>query len=95
MIIEGYFYLSLKPCVVTPYLNRLIETVQIRGHNIFLCRIYKNYLVLIINKYSILSRALRVYIVYVTFTSICASYVLIFRRVSSVTYSLCNCHSQL
>ena len=38
MIIEGFFfffcYFSLKPYVVTPHLNRLVETVQIRGHNI-------------------------------------------------------------
>ena len=35
MIIEGYFfYFSLKPYDVTPHLNRLIETVQMRGHNI-------------------------------------------------------------
>ena len=36
MIIEGYFsYFSLKLYVVTPHLNRLVETVQMRGHNIF------------------------------------------------------------
>ena len=29
--------------VVTPYLNRLVETVQMRGHNMFLCRINQNY----------------------------------------------------
>ena len=28
------FLISLKPYVVTPHLNRLIETVQMRGHNI-------------------------------------------------------------
>ena len=48
MIIEGYFsYFSLKPYVVTPHLNRLIETVQMRGHNIWLCaeltKIVSNY----------------------------------------------------
>ena len=32
MIMEGYYF-SLKPYVVTPHLNRLIETVQMRGHN--------------------------------------------------------------
>ena len=32
MIIFSYF--SLEPYVVTPHLNRLIETVQMRGHNI-------------------------------------------------------------
>ena len=32
MIIFSYF--SLKPYVVTPHLNRLVETVQMRGHNI-------------------------------------------------------------
>ena len=40
------------------FLNRLIETVQIRGHNIlFLCRINK--IIPNITKYSSLSRALR------------------------------------
>ena len=35
LIIEGYFsYFLLKPYVVTPHLNRLVETVQMRGHNI-------------------------------------------------------------
>ena len=33
MIIFSHF--SLKPYVVTPHLNRLIETVQMRGHNIY------------------------------------------------------------
>ena len=38
MIIEEQFsYFSLKPYVVTPHLNRLVETVQIRGHNICFC----------------------------------------------------------
>ena len=36
---EGVFddifsYFSLKPYVATPHLNRLIKTVQMRGHNI-------------------------------------------------------------
>ena len=35
MIIEDNFsYFSLKPYVVTPHLNRLDETVQMRGHSI-------------------------------------------------------------
>ena len=36
IIIEIYifFYSSLKPYVVTPHLNRLIKTVQMRCHNI-------------------------------------------------------------
>ena len=35
MIIEGlFFHFSLKPYVVTPHLNRLNKTVQMRGHNI-------------------------------------------------------------
>ena len=38
MITKGYFsYFSLKPYVVTPHLNRLVETVQMRGHNISFC----------------------------------------------------------
>ena len=34
MIIFPYF--SSKPYVVTPHLNRLNETIQMRGHNICL-----------------------------------------------------------
>ena len=35
MILEGYFfYFLLKPYVVTPHLNCLIETVQMSGHNL-------------------------------------------------------------
>ena len=35
MIIKDNFsYFSSKPYVVTPHLNRLVETVQKRGHNI-------------------------------------------------------------
>ena len=35
MIIKDNFsYFSSKPYVVTPHLNRLDETVQMRGHNI-------------------------------------------------------------
>ena len=38
MIFEGYFsYFSLKTYVVTYHLNCLIETVQMRGHNIYFC----------------------------------------------------------
>ena len=40
---DNFSYFSLKPYVVTPHLNRLIEMVQMRGHNMFLCRINKNY----------------------------------------------------
>ena len=44
MIIEDNFsYFSLKPYAVTPHVNSLYETVQMRGHNMFLCRINKNY----------------------------------------------------
>ena len=51
-------YFSSKPYVVTTHLNRLTETVQIRGsHYMFLCRINKK-LYLIITKYFLLSRAL-------------------------------------
>ena len=44
MIIEDIFfsYFSFKPYVVTPHLNRLDETVQMRGHNICLYNINKN-----------------------------------------------------
>ena len=32
---DNFSYFSSKPYVVTPYLNRLNETVQMRGHNIW------------------------------------------------------------
>ena len=32
MIFFSHF--SSKPCVVTPHLNRLVEKVQMKGHNI-------------------------------------------------------------
>ena len=31
---DNFSYFSLKPYVVTPHLNCLTETVQMRGHNI-------------------------------------------------------------
>ena len=34
MIIRNNFYFSLKLYVVTTHMNRLVEKVQIRGHNI-------------------------------------------------------------
>ena len=34
IIWDNFSYFSLKLYVVTPHLNRLVETVQIRGHNI-------------------------------------------------------------
>ena len=39
MIIEGCFFLFLIETiyVVIPYLNRLVETVQMRVHNIYFC----------------------------------------------------------
>ena len=46
MIIEGYnsfSYFSFKPYVVTPHLNHLMKTFQMRDHNLFLCNINKNY----------------------------------------------------
>ena len=30
MVFEGQFYFSFKPYVVTPHLNRLVKTVQMR-----------------------------------------------------------------
>ena len=33
-VIDDFSYFSLKPYVVTSHLNCLIETVQMRGHNI-------------------------------------------------------------
>ena len=55
MIIFSYF--SSKPYVVTPHLNRLIETVQLRGHNIC-CYAELTKIILIITIYSLLSRSL-------------------------------------
>ena len=34
IIFDIFSYFSFKPYVVTPHLNGLIETVQMRGHNI-------------------------------------------------------------
>ena len=31
---DNFSYFSLKPYVLTPYLNHLVETVQKKGHNI-------------------------------------------------------------
>ena len=49
MLFGGHFsYFSFKPYVVTHHLNRLDETVQLRGHNICfyaeLNKIIPNYL---------------------------------------------------
>ena len=55
MIFFSYF--SSKPYVVTPYLKRLVETVQMRGHNkCFYAELPK--LSQISTKYSFLSRDL-------------------------------------
>ena len=44
---DNFSYFSPKLYVVTPHLNRLIETVQMRGHNIWfhaeLTKIIPNY----------------------------------------------------
>ena len=64
MITEGHFvYFSLDSCydphVMTPHLNRLIEMVQILGHNInYALKQGLQKLSLIITKYSLLSGAL-------------------------------------
>ena len=34
IIRDNFCYFCVKPYVVTPHLNRLDETVQMRGHNI-------------------------------------------------------------
>ena len=49
MITEGYF--SSKPYVVTLHLNRLVETVQMMGHNI---RFYAKLIKTILNYHQIL-----------------------------------------
>ena len=57
MIIKDNFcYFCIKTYIVTPHLNRLVETVQMRGHNIpFRWEITKIFI-----KYCLLSRALSV-----------------------------------
>ena len=34
IILDNFSYFSMKPYVVTPHLSRLVEMVQMRGHNI-------------------------------------------------------------
>ena len=54
---DNFSNFSSKLYVVTPHLNRLIETVQLKGHNIcFYAELTK--IIPIITKYSLLSRAL-------------------------------------
>ena len=59
IIVDSFSYFSLKLYVVTPELNRLIKTVQKRGHNICcsgeLAIIIPNYHQI---RYSFLSRAM-------------------------------------
>ena len=43
IIWDNFSYFPLKLYVVTPHLNRLNETVQMRGHNMFQCRTKKIY----------------------------------------------------
>ena len=38
IIWDNFSYYSVKPYVVTPHLNCLVETVQMRGHNLWLTR---------------------------------------------------------
>ena len=54
---QKFSYFSLKPYVVSPHLNRLVETVQIRGNNICFMESSQK-LSLIIIKYTLISRAL-------------------------------------
>ena len=35
IIRDNFSYFSLKPYVVTPHLNRLNKTVQLKGHNVW------------------------------------------------------------
>ena len=61
MIIQDNFsYFSMKPYVVTPHLNCLNETAQMKAHNICFCaeltKIISHYQ--FITKYFLLSRAL-------------------------------------
>ena len=44
IIMDNFCLFCIKTYVVTPHLNRLVETVQMRGHNIcFLMRNKKKY----------------------------------------------------
>ena len=58
IIRDNFSYFSSKPYVVAPYLNRLIETVQMRSHKVCfyaeITEIIPNY-----HKYTLLSRAVQ------------------------------------
>ena len=54
---QKFSYFSLKPYVVSPHLNRLVEPVQIRGNNICFMENSQK-LSLIIIKYTLISTAL-------------------------------------
>ena len=56
MIIVGLLF-SLEPYVVTPHLNYLIDTAQVRGHDLFFMQ-NEQKIFLIIIKCSLLSIAL-------------------------------------
>ena len=38
-----FSYFSMKTYIVTPHLNRLSETVLLRGHNVFIFRNNENF----------------------------------------------------
>ena len=58
----NFSYFSFKPCIVTPHLNRLVETVQSSGSDEGPQRMFFNAelteISFIINKYSLLPRTL-------------------------------------
>ena len=58
IIWDNFCLFCIKSYVVIPHLNRLDETVQMRGHNIW----FKGEIRKIIIKYFLLSRALYSYI---------------------------------
>ena len=42
IIMDNFYHFRIKAYVVTPYLNRLVETVQIRSHNMWFKLLMKN-----------------------------------------------------
>ena len=61
IIRDNFCSFCVKTYVVIPHLNSLIETVQMRGHNIMVSMSNKKNSPSIINKYPLLSRNLQLY----------------------------------
>ena len=61
IIMDNFCSFCVKTYVVIPHMNRLIETVQMKGHNIMVSMSNKKNYPSIINKYPLLSRDLQLY----------------------------------